>query len=663
MSNNLLRRAVFPLLVSASWAKPLFLAAIVLLAWTPEAVADGVEVALSEPLFETDLTKAETNLAEADVAESAIAETDLLAVDPAVTPDQAEELAATEPAVQPSLAESESTAAIAAAAEAVASTEAISLGALADLEAGTSTSALDLAQVTSVEQFADVAPTDWAYQALQNLVERFGCIEGYPNQTFRGSQALSRYEFAAGLSACLDVLSTVTPDNIAASELEVIQRLQEEFAFELAALSDQVNALEADVAELEANQFATQTKLRGVVFFNLGGGFADGPILAEGANVFAAGRDIVTTNPITRIIDRDPSLTFGSLAWINMDTSFTGEDRLNLQLVVGNGRAPANIYASAGLFNTFGTPFTFQSGGLSPNVFAIRELSYTFPVGENITLDIGPRINWYRYFDNNAYTFLITGANSFNSSGGTQVNAIDRGAGIIGVWDVTDWLDLRVGFLAENTEFLPFNTAADPTRGLFGGTNTLSAQVGVQPFDSFNLRLLYTRSNLEARGGSIGGAVSEPLYGFADDGAGGPLANSPADTFLVNFDWTPLSWLGLFGRYSYGSVHLRQGGTGSKLGDVDAQSFQIGVAFPDLFKEGALGTVSYLVPYDVTGGGNFLASGFGDGGTQQELEVSYRYPLSRNIALMPSFYWIMNANNFSSNPDIYLFNLQTQFFF
>ena len=53
----------------------------------------------------------------------------------------------------------------------------------------------------------------------------------------------------------------------------------------------------------------------------------------------------------------------------------------------------------------------------------------------------------------------------------------------------------------------------------------------------------------------------------------------------------------------------------------------------------------------------------GDGGTQQEIEVSYRYPLSPNIAIMPSFYWILNANNFEDNSDIYIFNLQTQLFF
>ena len=38
-------------------------------------------------------------------------------------------------------------------------------------------------QVTSVNQFSDVKPTDWAFQALSNLVDRYGCVAGYPNRS------------------------------------------------------------------------------------------------------------------------------------------------------------------------------------------------------------------------------------------------------------------------------------------------------------------------------------------------------------------------------------------------------------------------------------------------------------------------------------------------
>ena len=69
--------------------------------------------------------------------------------------------------------------------------------------------------VTSVSQLSDVKSTDWAFTALQSLVERYGCIAGYPDRTFRGKQATSRYEFAAGLNACLDKINEIISAGLA----------------------------------------------------------------------------------------------------------------------------------------------------------------------------------------------------------------------------------------------------------------------------------------------------------------------------------------------------------------------------------------------------------------------------------------------------------------
>ena len=86
-------------------------------------------------------------------------------------------------------------------------------------------------QVTSVSQLSDVRPTDWAFQALQSLVERYGCIAGYPDGTYRGNRALTRYEFAAGLNACLDqvtkLIGSSTANFVTKEDLAVLQRLQE----------------------------------------------------------------------------------------------------------------------------------------------------------------------------------------------------------------------------------------------------------------------------------------------------------------------------------------------------------------------------------------------------------------------------------------------------
>jgi hypothetical protein len=64
-----------------------------------------------------------------------------------------------------------------------------------------------MAQVTSVGQLTDVQPTEWSYQAISNLISRYGCVAGYPNQTFKPGQPATRGELAALVNACVDRIS------------------------------------------------------------------------------------------------------------------------------------------------------------------------------------------------------------------------------------------------------------------------------------------------------------------------------------------------------------------------------------------------------------------------------------------------------------------------
>lgn len=532
-----------------------------------------------------------------------------------------------------------------------------------------------MSQVTSVSQLSDVQPTDWAFQALQSLVERYGCIAGYPDGTFRGDRPLTRYEFAAGLNACLDRVNELIAAGLgeaaSAEDLAVIQRLQEEFAAELATLRGRVDALEARTAEIEANQFSTTTVLTGNVWFNLTQAFPTDDILTERSLVvpdspFAPPTRDADNRP-TRVERDRPEATFSYYAWLNFNTSFTGRDLLVTQFAMGNGNSPANQLVSSGFFNSWGVPFLDQTGTPTEDDIIVRELFYSFPIGDTVQVDVGPRLNYYRYFDGNRYTFFLLGATSFNSTGSTLLNAIDRGSGAVVQWRIADPLELTLGYLAENTEFLNpslFNTSSDPNNGLFNSSNTISAQLEYSPSPDFGLRLIYARSSLKPYNGFIGGAVGEPLpYGYADDGFGGTVRDSGADAFVANFDWQIADWVGLFGRYSYGRLDINPTNPTRDGGDIRVQSFQAGLGFPDLFKPGALGVISFLVPHDYLEGRRFLLSGGGDGGTQYELEVSYRYPLNDNIALVPAFYTIWNANNFDSNPTVYVGNLRTQFRF
>jgi hypothetical protein len=521
-------------------------------------------------------------------------------------------------------------------------------------------------QVTSVSQLSDVQPTDWTFQALQSLVERYGCIAGYPDGTFRGNRAATRYELAAALNACLDQVS----DRFASKEdLATVKALQEEFRAELSTLKGRVDGLEARTKTLEAQQFSTTTKLSGLVWFNLTGAFADRSVLAErplSRNVNVAPPRGPNGVP-QRVSYSDPNVTFSYYAWLTFNTSFTGKDSLVTQLAVGNASSPANAFVSSGYFNSWGTPITDQTGTPTANTFTLRELFYSFPATKDVQIIVGARINTYRYFDNNRFTNFLTGAGSFNSSGSTLFSAVDRGAGAVITWKPTKQIRLAAAYLAESTEFLNpavpnFNTAA---KNLFGGNSTLVGQVDFSPTKSVNLRFLYARTLLQANGaGLIGGAVGEPLpYGFADDGFGGGLNNAIANTFIANFDWLVTKGFGLFGRYSYGTTKIAPTTAGRTGGSVDVQSIQAGVAFPDLIKKGALGTISLVMPQDYLGGRRFLRSGNGDGATQYEVEASYYYPISDNIAVVPAFYAIINPNGFGDNPTVFVGNLRTQFKF
>jgi hypothetical protein len=207
-------------------------------------------------------------------------------------------------------------------------------------------------QVTSISQFSDVRPTDWAYQALSNLIERYGCVAGYPDGTYKGGRAMTRFEAAALLNACLDRVTEVTDE---------LKRLMAEFEKELAVLKGRVDGLEAKVAELEANQFSTTTKLNGIATMTVGG-----------ARKTGAG-DKIAANYDVRL---------------NFDTSFTGEDLLRTTLRAGN--FGNSVFGGAGSpLTTMEVAFQEESGADS---VGINRLFYQFPVAESFKVTFGAKV-------------------------------------------------------------------------------------------------------------------------------------------------------------------------------------------------------------------------------------------------------------------------------
>jgi hypothetical protein len=101
-----------------------------------------------------------------------------------------------------------------------------------------------MAQVTSVTQLRDVQPTEWSYQAISNLVSRYGCVAGYPSGNFKSGQPATRAELAALTNACLDNITQFYTEADARSAAA----LRAEFSREISATNQRVSALEVAAA-------------------------------------------------------------------------------------------------------------------------------------------------------------------------------------------------------------------------------------------------------------------------------------------------------------------------------------------------------------------------------------------------------------------------------
>ncbi len=201
------------------------------------------------------------------------------------------------------------------------------------------------AETQSISAFSDVYPTDWAYQALNDLRKRSGCSAATP----RGS--MTRYEAAALLNKCLSNISQVTEEE---------QSLIDEFSSELAVIQGRLDVLENNLDGVEAGVFSTTTKLSGLTTFVIGG---------------------VETNNIDDT-NRTESVTFNYDTRIALDTSFTGDDLLKTVLRSGNFNAN-DPFGTSGI-STLETAFISADDQL-----AVHRNYYQFPIGEDLTATLG----------------------------------------------------------------------------------------------------------------------------------------------------------------------------------------------------------------------------------------------------------------------------------
>ena len=504
-----------------------------------------------------------------------------------------------------------------------------------------------MSQVTSVSQFSDVQPTDWAFQALQSLVERYGCIAGYPNATYRGNRALTRYEFAAGLNACLDrvneLIATATADLVTKQDLATLQRLREEFSAELATLRGRVDGLEARTAELEANQFSTTTKLVGEAIFNVSQAFGDTRALPSGS---AAARSELNSNT-----------TFGDRVRLNLYSSFTGKDQLQIRLTAGNIVSNAGVIGNAGVTGT-GTNETrlgFDVGAPADNSVSIDKINYAFNFSDAIRVKIDAS-NGELWENTNNFN------PDFSSSGRGAISRYGRfspiyrqgagGAGLTVSFNPNGPISLTGAYLAGNGTT---SSAANPadTNGLLDGDNTIFGQLSFQPSKAFNIGLSYARTYQIAP--TPGGGLFK--------GTGSAFANQPfgatrtdSNNYAVQLNFKPSSQLTLGGWAGY-TVADALDGSGR---DADIFYWAATLGIKDFGKEGNLLGLIFGQPPKVTDGGGGVTK---ESGTTYHAEGLYRFQVSDNIAVTPGLLVIFNPENNNANDTEYVGTLRTTFTF
>jgi len=500
------------------------------------------------------------------------------------------------------------------------------------VRASSSTAALD--QVTSVTQLSDVQPTDWAFQALQSLVEKYGCIVGYPDGTFRGQRAMTRFEFAAGLNACLDrineLIAAATADLATKEDLATLQRLQEEFAAELATIRGRVENLEGRVARLEATQFSTTTKLSGEAIFSLGAAWGGDQAVPSGA-------------PDSNI-DIADNLTFSNRIRLAFDTSFTGKDRLRTRLQAGN----IPNFATATGTDMARLGYDLSNG----NDIVLDYLWYRFPIGEKITAHVATSgVDVDDFFNVlNPLESASTGALSRFGRRNPLSHRTDGGAGVAFNYQISDSVRFSAAYLTDD--------AGDPAdkKGLFNGNYYAGAQLLFGFGKNFNLSLNYANSyapgsdvNLTNSTGSAYGrrpfgevATESNIYGV-----GAQARISPQ--FILS------GWWGLTDARAQ-----TDGAFADKGDDATLQTWAVTLAFPDLGKKGNMGGLIFGMPPKLTSND---ISGRRDDDTSLHIEALYRLALNDNISLTPGVYVITNPEHNSDNDTIWVGTLRTTFRF
>jgi len=495
-------------------------------------------------------------------------------------------------------------------------------------------------QINKVFQLRDVSPVDWTYKALKSLVERYGCIQGYSDQTLQGNKSLTRWEFAAGLNACMTRIERLIQENgsLRAEDLITLKRLTDEFSTELTALGVRVNKLEAQTAFLEGHQFSTTTKLFG------------NTILQN--DVYFAG----TGTPNRLLTD------FQYSSFLGLQTSFTGQDNLLIGIASTNtafgNLATNNNNRDVGPTRE-GASYASSNGDLNNKIYLVT-LVYQFPVNDNLNINVvaDNRYNFSTTFLNDFspdYAFHKGPVSTFATS--APFYLLGGGGGISGTYKISPSTVFNAYYLST------FWSSPDQGQGLFNGDYVTAGEIDYNPGPNLFFQAAYQKGYFGP--GNFGFNNGQPYRG--NGFLGTALANR-FDQAGVLFDQaSAVSTNGyLVGGYYSIFPKVNVGGWANLVqarllgkGDANIWNYALQIALPDLFKEGNLGGFVIGMEPALTGLTTTLPHAAFKNDTSLHIEAYYRHQLTNNVSITPYVIWITAPNQDASNPGIILGGFRT----
>ncbi|MEM7762320.1 MAG: iron uptake porin [Cyanobacteria bacterium P01_A01_bin.40] len=534
-----------------------------------------------------------------------------------------------------------------------------------------------LGQITSVDSLRDIAPTNWAYEALRNLVDRYGCIAGFPDQTYRGNQALSRYEFAAGLNSCLNQIERLiaSNENIANEDLMTLQRLQQDFTEELKTFGSRIDNLSSRTAALEESQFSTTTKLNGEVIFSFTG---------------ATGGDPDAGN--------DPEIIFNDRVRLNLNTSFSGSDLLITGLQAqnfggeldGSGSTQGALFPNDAFLTAGNAKLNFEpqfprftpqdiSEENESNSVNLYKLLYIFPSGlDKLTLFAGTTAEVSDAFptiipfadEGQGAVSRFAGLNPvLRISGGTSQIGLASATGFI--WNISETIDWRALYASVSAAIADEGDANILGAGFFDGSVVAATQLTLKPVDTVDIGLNYAYSfhelNILATGLSRVSATPLNIPEQTVNADGSINIGGIVDTSIgihsvgTSVNWNVLPQVSLTAYGAYFFVDSRTGDDASS----EFLSWMTGIHVKDLLTEGNTAGLIFGQPLNRVdaGGAAELTEPDVDRAIPYHLEAFFNYKISNNLSITPGGFILFNPEGDENNDTTAVGVLRTTFSF